>query len=277
MLRSAAVSDAWLVNGAVCDRLPAGDRGLHYGQGLFETMRLSGGELPLWQRHRARLLRGARTLGIVLDEAQVEDELARARALWPSEGVVKLIVTAGSGGGGYRAAAGAVPTRVIGYRPVPEPRAPLRLQVCSHRLPCAPALAGIKHLNRLDQVLAARELDPGCEGLLLDGSQRIVEVLSGNFFVKTAAGWRTPPLTANGVRGVLRELLLDAVFPALGATLNEADMTLSELCEAEAAFACNAVRGIEPVARIEGWCNLDIGAVAPISAALHRLVPCFAD
>ena len=45
----------WLVNGAVCDRVPADDRGLHYGQGLFETMRLSGGELPLWPRHRARV------------------------------------------------------------------------------------------------------------------------------------------------------------------------------------------------------------------------------
>lgn len=266
----------WLVNGAVCDRVPADDRGLHYGQGLFETMRLSGGELPLWPRHRARLSRGARSLGIDLDEARVEDDLARALALWPSEGVVKLIVTAGSGGERYRADTGTVPTRVIGYRPMPQPRAPLRLQVCSHRLPCTPALAGIKHLNRLDQVLAARELDPGCEGLLLDASQRIVETLSGNFFVKTASGWRTPPLTGNGVRGVLRELLLDTVFPALG-ELHETDMGLSELCEAEAAFACNAVRGIEPVASIEGWCNLDVGAVAPVSAALHRLVPCFAD
>ena len=71
----------WLVNGAVCDRVPADDRGLHYGQGLFETMRLSGGELPLWPRHRARLSRGARSLGIDLDEARVEDDLARALAL----------------------------------------------------------------------------------------------------------------------------------------------------------------------------------------------------
>lgn len=267
----------WLVNGAVCDRVPAGDRGFHYGQGLFETMRLSGGELPLWPRHRARLSRGAQALGIALDETRVEDDLARALALWPMQGVVKLVVTAGSGGAGYGADPGAVPTRVIGYRPAPEPRAPLRLQVCRHRLPHAPALAGIKHLNRLDQVLAARELEPGCEGLLLDAEQRIVETLSGNFFVKTAAGWRTPPLTGNGVRGVLRELLLDTVFPMLGEPLTEAEMTLSELGEAEAAFACNAVRGIEPVARIEGWCNrLDIGAVAPISAALGRLVPCFA-
>ncbi len=272
------MSGIWLIDGAIADSIGAGDRGLHYGHGLFETMRVDRGEIPLWPRHRARLVRGARLLGIPLDEALLERELLQALRLWPDDGVAKLIVTAGAAGFGYRPLADARSTRILGFRPPPMPRLPLQVQVCTHRLPHTPALAGLKHLNRLDQVLAAKELAPECEGLLLDSSNRVIEMLSGNVFFKTATGWHTPILSDAGVRGVMRELLLDTVFPALGEAVLETEVSLFALSQVQAAFACNAVRGVEPIASIEPWNPaLDVAAVAPVSAALHQLWPCFAD
>ena len=272
------MSRFWLINGIIADAVPADDRGLHYGHGLFETMRLSGAGIPLWSRHRARLLRDAAVLGVVVDPAIIERELQLALALWPPEGVVKLLVTARGGDSGYRAEPTTQSNRIFGYRPVPAPRAPLRALLCRHRLSDNPLSAGIKHLNRLDQVLAARELPPDREGLLLDHAGHVVEGLSGNLFVKMAAGWSTPPLTRAGVRGVMRELLIEEVFPALGVPVLEQAVTEADLFGAEALFLCNAVRGVEPVALIEPMNRfLDIAPVQAIGVELGRRWPCFAD
>lgn len=270
------LSFPWLVNGRIADVVSVRDRGLHYGHGLFETMRLSGGSLPLWPWHRARLLRDAPVLGLALDPALVEDELAAALRQWPAEGVVKLLVTAGDGGEGYRPADNP-PTRILGYRPLPAQRPPLWLNPCTYRLPCNPALAGVKHLNRLDQVLAARDLPQGHDGLLLDTSDRVVEALAGNLFLKTAAGWRTPALRDAGVLGVMRQLLLTELLPGLGEPVAEAEIALAELADAQAVLVCNAVRGVEPVAGIEGWnLHLDAAAIGPVRLALASRWPCFA-
>ncbi|MFZ5654077.1 MAG: aminodeoxychorismate lyase [Pseudomonadota bacterium] len=267
----------WLVNGSAAEGVSVHDRGLHYGHGLFETMRLSGGVLPLWSWHRERLLHGAKLLGLALDPALVEGDLAAALRHWPAAGVVKLLITAGAGGEGYRPGDGP-PTRILGYRPLPAPRPPLRLSVCSHRLARHPALAGAKHLNRLDQVLAARELPEGHEGLLLDTSELVVETLAGNIFLKTAAGWRTPALRDAGVRGVMRHLLLTELLPGLGEPVVETEIALAELAGARAALVCNAVRGVEPVARIERWNHhLDPAAIDPVRLALGSRWPCFAS
>lgn len=272
------MSRFWLINGAIADAVPADDRGLHYGHGLFETMRLSGGGIPLWSRHRARLLRDAAVLGVAVEPAVIDRELQRALAHWPREGVIKLMVTAGSGDSGYRPGSTSRSTRIFGYRPAPPLRAPLRARLCRHRLSDNPLLAGIKHLNRLDQVMAARELPAGCEGLLLDGASRVIEGLAGNLFVKTAAGWRTPPLTRAGVRGVMRDLLLDEVFPALGVPVAEHAVTTEALFAAEALFLCNAVRGVEPIASVEPMNRaLDIAPVQAIGLELERRWPCFAS
>jgi len=272
------VNRDWLVNGAIADAVPADDRGLHYGHGLFETMRLSGGDIPLWSRHRARLLRDAAALGIPCEAATIDRELQWALAQWPREGVVKLIVTAGGGGAGYRAEAPLCANRIFRYRPMPAPRAPLHARLCRHRLSDNPQLAGVKHLNRLDQVLAARELPAGCEGLLQDGAGQVVEGLSGNLFVRSLSGWCTPPLARAGVRGVMRELLLDEVFPALDIPVVEQAVAVEELFAAEALFLCNAVRGVEPIAALDsGNRPLQIAPVQVIARELARRWPCFAS
>lgn len=264
------------VNGVADGQVNSLDRGLHYGHGLFETMRLSGRGVPLWDRHWSRLSRGAAVLGIPLVRETVTHELWHACCLWPEEGVVKLVVTAGSGGAAYRHSGGPG-NRYLFYRPLPARADSVHLRVCAYRLPVNPRLAGLKHLNRLDQVLAAQELPSDREGLLLDTQERVVEGLAGNLFLATPEGWRTPDLSGAGVRGVMRDYLLAEVFPALGLPVCEASMVLADVQAAREIFLCNAVRGIQAVVGVDGReYPPGVSGIARIKAELARRLPCFA-
>lgn len=264
------------VNGVAEGPVSALDRGLHYGHGLFETMRLSAGAVPLWDRHWERLRRDAAVLGIPLAGETVARELRHACDLWPAEGVVKLVVTAGSGGAGYRSD-GSAGNRYLFYRPLPERCDVVHLQVCAYRLAVNPRLAGLKHLNRLDQVMAASELPSDRDGLLLDAQERVVEGLAGNLFLLTSGGWRTPELSSAGVRGVMRDYLLADIFPALGLPVCETPVALADVQAAHELFLCNAVRGIQAVVAIDGREHPPgTSGIARIKAELARRLPCFA-
>lgn len=264
------------VNGTADGTVHPTDRGLHYGHGLFETMRLCGGALPLWDRHWSRLCRGAAALGIRLDRETVWDDVRRACGQWPVDGVIKLIITAGSGGMAYRHYDGPC-NRYLFYRPLPVRRDFIHLRVCDYRLPVNPRLAGIKHLNRLDQVLAASELPSDRDGLLLDTEARVIEGLAGNLFLLTADGWRTPDLRGAGVRGVMRDYLRAEIFPALGLPVGEASVSLADVHAAQELFLCNAVRGIQAIVAIDGSDHLPaMGEIVRIKSELARRLPCFA-
>ena len=229
------------------------DRGLAYGHGVFETMRLYGGELPLLSRHRRRLARGLAALSIAVDDDAVDNTLNTLLAASPGDGVIKLTVTAGIGGRGYRAPDDPHPVVIAQWLPLPPiPAAPATLQTCAYRLPINPRLAGLKHLNRLDQVLAARELPPGVHGLMLDAEGHVVEGLSHNLFIHDGVGWRTPPLDRCGVAGVMRALLLEEVMPGGGIQAREAPLLPVDIATARAIFLCNSLAGILPVAVVDG-------------------------
>lgn len=264
------------VNGAAAGMVNPADRGLHYGHGLFETMRLCGGTLPLWDWHWSRLCRGAAALSISLDRETVWDDVRRACGRWPADGVIKLMVTAGSGGAAYRHDGGPC-NRYLFYRPLAARRDFVHLRVCDYRLPINPRLAGIKHLNRLDQVLAARELPSDRDGLLLDIEARVIEGLAGNIFLRTAEGWLTPDLSGAGVRGVMRDYLRAEIFPALGLPVGEASLSLADVHAGRELFLCNAVRGIQAVTAIDGSDHLlAVDEILRIKVELARRLPCFA-
>lgn len=264
------------VNGAADGTVNPADRGLHYGHGLFETMRLCGGTLPLWDWHWSRLCRGTAALGIPLDHETVWNDVRRACSQWPVDGVIKLMITAGSGGMAYRHDGGPC-NRYLFYRPFPERRDFMHLRVCDYRLPVNPRLAGLKHLNRLDQVLAADELPPDRDGLLLDTEGRVIEGLAGNLFLRTADGWLTPDVGGAGVRGVMRDYLLAEIFPALGLAVRETGVALSQVHAAQELFLCNAVRGIQAVTAIDGSDHpLAADEIRRIKTELARRLPCFA-
>ena len=253
-----------------CDRLDAlspANRGLNYGDGIFETMRVHHGALPLWLRHLARLRTGAQRLGIGLpDPAFIEARITEHIASVDS-GVLKLLLTRGDGGLGYAPTDCSEPVWMLSLHPLPaKTAAGLHLHTCDTRFAIQPALAGIKHCNRLEQVLARLEVQrAGCdEGLMLDMDGRAVSATSANLLVHRAGRWWTPPVETCGVAGVLRGWLLEQGL------LDVRAMSMDDVRAADALALCNAVRGILPVARLGARSWRAQPAVAALQTALAK-------
>jgi 4-amino-4-deoxychorismate lyase len=230
--------------------IPADDRAFAYGDGLFETMRACGGEVPWWDAHWSRLHRGAAVLRLALPSAQRVRDEAR-RLLDGRDGVLKLQVSRGGGGRGYAPPADAVPTWVLSYHrlPLPTGATGLVLRWCDTRLAVQPALAGIKHCNRLEQVLARAEWRDTLDGQADDGLMRSIEgdvvcATAANLFVLHGDRWRTPAVDRCGVAGVCRQWLVDHFGIA------QARLSVADVETADALVLTNAVRGILPVARL---------------------------
>jgi 4-amino-4-deoxychorismate lyase len=259
--------------------MPADDRGIAYGDGLFETMRIHAGQVPWWDAHWARLQRGGQHLRMVLpDEGQVRGEAA---ALFADRagGVLKLIVTRGSGGRGY-APTNTQPNWLLSRHPLPTPssRKGLTLRWCATRLAIQPALAGIKHCNRLEQVLARAEWnDPGPsgrdadDGLMCSSGGDVVCATAANLFVLREGRWLTPKIDRCGVKGICRGQLV----PLLDA--DEARLSVADVETADAVFLCNAVRGILGVARLGERTWPSHPAVAEARRQLARTHPGFSN
>jgi len=260
------VDTLWLVNGQPTGVDPA-DRGLAFGDGLFETMAVDDGEIRRLGLHFDRLEHGCRRLAIPAPErASLEREL---RAHCPREGraVAKLIVTRGTGPRGYAPPEPPAPTHVLGISPWPDfPAAHYRngiaVRVCELRLGENPALAGLKHLSRLEQVLAQIELKGHSvdQGLLLDTSGNVVGGTSSNLFAVFGAELVTPALLRSGIKGVMRRAVLEAA-EGLGIRTAERDVTLAQVLRADELFMTNALIGVWPVALL-GAQRFAIGPVA---------------
>ena len=243
------------VNGEFTDRISVTDRGLAYGDGLFETMRLVGGRIPLWNYHHRRLQSGCGRLLIPLHLIPLDDILQAflERIRWgTADGVIKLILTRGQADRGYGFAADLVPTLVLQLL-APVTTAPAQaLDVCNYRLPANSALAGIKHLNRLDNVLLKLECQQRQmqDGVALDANNNVIETTSANLFFIDGDKLETPDLQQCGVAGVMREFILCELAPALSAEIHVKNIPLTALPGYQAAFSCNSLRGISPVSRI---------------------------
>lgn len=243
--------DSW-VDGQPADALSLKDRGLAYGDGLFETIAVRNGTPVLLDRHLVRLVKGCQRLAINLDHAAVCTELLTyAQVL--GEGVVKLIVTRGESARGYAPDAAAQARRImLGNPPAVYPAANaeqgVRLFPCATRLSKQPLLAGLKHLNRLEQVIARSEWQDTdhAEGLMLDQAGRVIEGVFSNLLLVRNGVLITADLKRCGVAGVMRaELLFQA--ESLGIPTQITDITLDQLQWADEVFVCNSVYGVWPV------------------------------
>jgi 4-amino-4-deoxychorismate lyase len=245
------------VNGIAEAAVSPMDRGLQYGDGLFETMAVRRGCIALFERHLARLARGCERLGIGgVDFGELHGELQRA-AQEQDVGVIKLIVTRGPQGRGYRPSPQLEPTRIITTSAAPDHPADwagagVQVRICTTRLAEQPRLAGLKHLNRLEQVLARQEWSGRVpqEGLVLDMAGRVIGATMCNVFARIAGEWVTPGVERCGVAGVMREAVL-ALAESRGLHCRQRDFSVSELLQAQEIFLTNALIGIWPVARIE--------------------------
>ena len=235
------------------------DRGLEFGDGLFETMAVRGGRVRLLERHLERLYAGAARLGIAAPAtAALRAELEGAAAE-PGCGALKLILSRGAGGHGYRTDPGLASRRWLAAlpprtRPASWADAGVAVRLCATRLAEQPLLAGLKHLNRLEQVLARREWsDPEIgEGLMCDVHGRLVCGTLSNVFLVTNGSIVTPQLTRCGVAGVMRAAVL-AALRAAGSAVEERDVEVAEIAAASEVFLTNALIGAWPVRRLEGW------------------------
>jgi 4-amino-4-deoxychorismate lyase len=242
-----------LVNGLETDCLPVHDRGLHYGDGLFETVVIRDHRPALWARHLERLFHGCQRLGMpVPDRSTLEHEVSLACRRLP-QGVLKVLITRGAGGRGYRPPQQPAPNRVILlYARAEAPQAAGRegvdLRICSTRLGINPALAGLKHLNRLEQVTARSEwCDPAVpEGLMLDVQGRVIEGTMSNLFLVRDGAVLTPSLIEAGVAGIMRDLIMNWVR-GHSIPLAVTELDLDSTFAADELFVCNTVIGIWPV------------------------------
>lgn len=239
-----------LINGEASSQIAVINRGLAYGDGVFETFRIHAGTLLYADLHLQRLAFGCGRLGIELDLQQVRSELNLALTLAsPSEGVLKLIVTRSEGGRGYRPTS-ATSTRIISLYPLPAylietPELGIHAFVCNLKLGLQPALAGIKHLNRLEQVLASNEWpnETYSEGVMQDINGYVVEGTRSNIFIVSQGQLMTPALDTCGIAGVMRTVLLDH----FDKNVQIAKISLPQLLGADEVFFCNSVFGIWPL------------------------------
>jgi 4-amino-4-deoxychorismate lyase len=247
-----------LINGTVPadlnHALPLNDRGFQYGDGLFETALLHQGAIRFLEGHLERLCAGCQRLNIrVPDLAQLRAEIARVTANLRL-GVLKVILTRGAGSRGYRPLSGQAPTRIVALYPAPElhPDRVIQLRWCSTRLGRNARLAGIKHLNRLEQVLAQSEWNDAHveEGLMLDTEGELIGGTASNVFIVRDGALLTPDLRYCGVRGVMRSQVLRAAFE-LNLTVSEEPLWPRDLEAAEEVFVTNAVQGVRTVAALE--------------------------
>jgi 4-amino-4-deoxychorismate lyase len=264
-------ASATLVNGEASATISTQDRGLAYGDGVFETVAVRAGQPLLWPQHIARLQQGLARLGITaVSEALLQQE-AQTLCAGQARAVLKIIVTRGISGRGYRPSSGA-PTRVLSRYPWPRfseaaQTRGVTLHLCETRLASQPRLAGLKHLNRLEQVLARSEWgEEHAEGLMRDEGDRIIEGTMSNVFMVKNQRLVTPDLARCGVAGVMRALVCERAEAVLPVT--EALLTTADLLAADEIFLTNSLIGLWPVIGFAGRTY----AVGPVTRQLQSLL-----
>ncbi len=272
---TASESSTW-INGESREHINIANRGLLYGDGLFETIAVRNQTPQFLNWHIQRLIDGCKRLRIPIDELlfkkEVHDFLAQQTV---ASYVLKLIVTRGEGGRGYRISAVGSATRIITVHPMPDYPANhaakgVKVRLCAARLGKSPLLAGLKHLNRLEQVMARSEWDDEefAEGLMADESGSLIEGTMSNLFWVAGDRLLTSNLENAGVAGVMRRVIMQKICPALKLQCEVSCVDVPELQLANEVFVTNSLIGVWPVIQFEGQ-EWDVG---PITTKIqHKL------
>lgn len=242
-------------NGIAAAPLSPDDRGLHYGDGLFETLAVRNGQPCLWRYHLERLLLGCRRLAIPPPAAAwLRREAAQEIGDNAVTGVLKILYTRGPAQRGYAPPADPQPTCLLRYTPAPPPaEQAIHVRTCRTPIGISPALAGLKHLNRLEQVLARSEWsDPNiAEGIMCDPEGQVIEGTASNLLLWHGTTLTTPDLSRSGVAGVVRRLLLEQAA-AEGIEIAICSISRRALQQADGLLLSNALIGLRQVASLDG-------------------------
>lgn len=252
----------YCINGKLVSGIAPTNRGFAYGDGVFRTMRLLDGELQDWPQHYQTLVADCSKIQIVCPSADLLMQdfrllVSSAAAEEAASGIIKIIITRGEGARGYAPPAICEPTRVLVQSPLPVYPAAIyqqgvALYTCQTRLAQQPLLAGIKHLNRLENVLARAELkDPRFfDGLLRDYDGHVIEAVSGNLLIQKEGVIMTPALDQCGVSGVMRQKIMDW-YRTHGQPVAVTAISLEQLLAADAVVIANSVYGVLQVTQID--------------------------
>jgi 4-amino-4-deoxychorismate lyase len=235
------------------------DRGLHYGDGLFETIACRAGRPRFLDLHLQRLNEGCQRLRITYRDFPGLAAQVRALAAAQPASLIKLILTRGSATArGYAAQGDEQPRGVLLQYPWPPENPALwqggvAVRTAQGRLGENPALAGLKHLNRLEQVLIRGEWnDPAIhEALVFSSSGWLISGTMSNVFLVMGGRILTPALTRAGVSGVMRKVVMREA-QALGLSVSETALDAVALAAAEEIFLTNARIGIWPLRALDG-------------------------
>jgi 4-amino-4-deoxychorismate lyase len=246
----------YLINGGTDDAVSALDRGLNYGDGVFRTFQVVDCVPVNWPIQYQKLVADCGAIGIVCPSAELL--MADFQVLFAIDeaAVAKVIITRGIGERGYAPPAVTTPTRIVLKSPMPVYAETnfsegVSLYVCKTPVAHQPMLAGIKHLNRLENVLArAESLDPVyVDGLMLDVDGHVIECTSANFFIRIGKRLITPDVTQAGVAGVTRQRIVDLAH-YLQLTAEIGHIRLSDVMSADEVIICNSLYGAWQVRRI---------------------------
>ena len=259
-----------LINGEPIDLINSQDRGLQYGDGLFETMLVRNGVVCFLSRHLRRLQHGCNILGIDKTNIKQLSTTLQQQAANNEQAVIKVIVTAGNSARGYKRSSDSQFNTIIKVSAMPEADNGrcIKAMLCTTRLARQPSLAGIKHLNRLEQVLARNEWDDESiqEGLLLDTDNWLIEGTMSNIFLAKDGQLKTPDLSQCGVAGIMRSVVID-LAQAAGIVVNISQISEAELKTADEIFMTNSLFEVRPVCEITGIAHYNPG---PITEALQK-------
>ncbi len=244
----------YLINGDFGLAISPLDRGLAYGDGVFRTMPMRSGLPVNWPAHYQKLVADCAAIGIVCPSAELlmSDFLQMLAAQDVDSNkleVAKIIISRGEGERGYKPPAVTTPSRILIKSAMPQYApdcydAGVNLHVCNMRLAPQARLAGIKHLNRLENVLARMEWrdESLFDGLLLDQQANAIECTTSNIFARYGNQLVTPDLTQCGVAGVTRERIL-ALASILNLSAEIATLPFSRLLQADEVIICNSLFG----------------------------------
>ena len=247
-----------VVNGQPSSVISVRDRAIQFGDGLFETIAIKAGNPLCWEQHMSRLNEGCRRLKITfLDFKLLEKEALSLLGEVNDKAILKIIITRGETMQGYQFSEQCKPNRILSLLPWPD--YPLDYKdkgvattICKNRYSLQPSLAGIKHLNRLEQILARSEIlnKEITEGIVTDMTDNVIEGTMSNIFIRLGSVLVTPDLSQCGITGVIRQLIIEAQQD-LRIDIAIDSVSLSQLKQAEEIFLCNSIIGIWPVRQID--------------------------
>ena len=251
-----AIEHNYLVNGNFNQAISPFDRGFAYGDGVFRTMRIKKGIPDSWPQHYQKLVADCAVIGIVCPSADLLMSDLQQLFTPDETAVAKIIITRGEGERGYAPPAITTPMRIVvksAVRQYAESNYTkgVRLHLCETRLAAQPKLAGIKHLNRLENVIARMEWrdETIFDGLLLDNQDNVIECTMSNIFARFDNHLITPDLSQCGVSGITRQHIM-GLGKALKLSIEVAVLPFNQLLQADEVIICNSLYGAFQVHQI---------------------------